>query len=318
MLCPHEALNSAVTLGVENAMTRMSHVSAVHNEERWLEAMVQSWLRQSSGRDAELVLVDDHSDDATSSIGERLAGEYERVRFFSSSGQGRRRGKVAAFNLGIERATGDFIGLIAGDDTFPADALSHWFTAVEAYSGSDLVVAFGRLRTMSSRKKEDGLIIPRKHRGNRSGGTSLFSRALAQIVFPIPEQLQSEDTWTAFALEAKASVVIELSHVVLNYRIHRDNSNPRNKDFPQMSTWMERQSQAFELLLDCDRLSLSAEDELALRREISLEGLRQSGAVLRILMESEVPPRYRMRAVAMSRPSLWRLRQVLFRYLSGW
>lgn len=301
-------------------MPRFSHVSAVHNEERWLPAMIESWQHEADAVEssAELIIVNDHSEDATEAVAQTYADRDPRIRVFSSQDQGRRRGKVAAFNLGVENSAGEFIGLIAGDDLMAPGALGVWSCAVADFSSQDRVVAFARLQTMSDDPKADGLVIPRRPVGNRSGGTSLFSRALAEFVFPIPDELPSEDIWTSHLLTAKADVIIDLAEIVLLYRIHAGNSNPRARGFAEMSVAMNKRARAYDLMLDDSQLELTDEQRETLAARVALKRWRVTGNVRAILGETRTTWSQRLRVATMANPSLWRLRQKFFRHFSGW
>lgn len=299
-------------------MPRISHVSAVRNEERFINSMIESWLREADDRSAELIIVDDHSDDDTFEIVVQWAERDVRIRPFSGRAAGLRHGKVAAFNYGIQVSRGDFVGLIAGDDLVAPGAYQSWEGALDSFGGEDLVVAFGRLRTVSADAKADGIVIPRRAVGNRSGGTSMFSRAIAAEVFPIPEELASEDTWTAYLLPALANHVVEMADIVLLYRIHSGNSNPRDREFDDMSAWMNSRSKAYSLMLDSPQLKLSPDQRNELAGLLELEALRFAGDLSGVLSHRRSGMKERLRAASMARPSLWRYRRLLFRYLSGW
>jgi glycosyltransferase involved in cell wall biosynthesis len=296
---------------------RFSHVSAVQNEERWLPRMIESWQVATKDLNAELVVVDDHSDDDTHAIALRYAQADPRIKVLSSARSGRRGGKVAAFNLGVENASADFVGLIGGDDEFPIEAFRRWSQSVDGFSGEDSVVAFGRLRTMSSSPKFDNVVIPREPVGNRSGGTSLFSRALAAEVFPIPEELPSEDTWTSFLLPALADTIVEVPGIILHYRIHPGNSNPRHRDFASMTESIHRRARAHQLLLQEPRLRLTEGQRAQLVNLVDLEAKRYSGDLFGVLRQKEIPLRKRISAASMTTPTWWRARQGMFRQLSG-
>lgn len=143
-----------------------------------------------------------------------------------------------------------------------------------------------------------------------------MTRALADRVFPIDETLVSEDLWLTRASEGLGEVR-ESPQVVLNYRIHPGNSNPRNVKFAAMSQSLGERNRAWGALLKCDRFTLSAKT----RRELSfledMERLRLRGRILTILVKREVPFGDRAAYAAGASASLFWLRKRLFRLLSG-
>jgi len=80
-----------------------------------LQRAVESILGQSFGN-FELLIVDDHS---TDSAIDRLGVDDPRMRILKNTGTG----LVDALNLGIERATGEWIARMDGDDIATADRL---------------------------------------------------------------------------------------------------------------------------------------------------------------------------------------------------
>lgn len=297
-------------------MTRISFVSAVRNEATHIEEMIDSWARQSA--DTELIVVDDNSTDATPAIVAELVGRHSGLTLLSLAENGGQRGKVAAFNLGVTAARGDFIALFGGDDVMPLGSVGIWTAAVEPYSREQRVAAFGKLQTMSESDSHDGMILPRGTKGERSGGTSMFSRGLSELVFPIPAHLPSEDIWTSFLLPNLADVVIEVPEVILYYRIHEGNSNPRGMGFAEMSKRIADRKRAYAEIRDLKTPLLSPAQRTEIDGLIALEAARQQGNPRVILSVREVPLKDRLRALAMSSPGMWSTRQRFFRAFSGW
>ena len=297
-------------------MTRISFVSAVRDEAPYIADMINSWAVQAG--DTELIIVDDNSTDATPAIVAELVGRHSGLTLLSLAENGGQRGKVAAFNLGVTAARGDFIALFGGDDVMPLGSVGIWTAAVEPYSREQRVAAFGKLQTMSESDSHDGMILPRGTKGERSGGTSMFSRGLSELVFPIPAHLPSEDIWTSFLLESLADVVIEVNEVILRYRIHPGNSNPRGLPFDQMSERIAVRKQANVEIRERMSHLLTPSEQARLQGLIDLEAARQSGNPRAVLAVRGVSWTDRVRTLSMTTAPLWATRQRFFRFFSGW
>lgn len=293
---------------------KVSVLSAVHNEEAFLREMLSS-LHAQTHRNWELILVSDGSTDRTMDIVQKACLEDSRVK---AAGTGEKVGKAAAFNRAYDASSGDIIVLLAGDDTLPPSSLE---TRVNALAGIDpattCAVGFFKFRVMSDNPRVDGIILPRGHATSRSGGVFAMSRALAQIIFPVDERLISEDIWLSHASEALADTVREDPTIVLNYRIHSGNSNPRQRPFPEMSEAMAARHEAWRLLTESDRLQLPPSTKKRLQDLYSAELLRRRGRPLDLLFLKNLPFPDRAAMAAMSTPSLYRVRTLLDRYLSG-
>ena len=86
----------------------VSVILPVHNGGAYLGEAVDSILNQSR-RNLELLLIDDHSDDAAITD---LAVQDPRLKVLESPG----RGVAQAFNHGLRHATGHFIARMDADD----------------------------------------------------------------------------------------------------------------------------------------------------------------------------------------------------------
>jgi glycosyltransferase involved in cell wall biosynthesis len=90
---------------------RVSVVLPVRNEERYIEAAIQSILRQTFA-DLECIVVDDESTDDTGRILSRIAAQDGRVRIVGAEGSG----LVAALNIGVKHARGAYVARMDADD----------------------------------------------------------------------------------------------------------------------------------------------------------------------------------------------------------
>ncbi|MFI3293000.1 MAG: glycosyltransferase [Rikenellaceae bacterium] len=96
---------------LHNKELLISVIIPIYNVERYLEECVRSVVEQSY-KGLEIILVDDGSSDSSGAICDRFAVEDPRVRVFHKESGG----VSDARNLGIEKATGDYIIFIDSDD----------------------------------------------------------------------------------------------------------------------------------------------------------------------------------------------------------
>jgi glycosyltransferase involved in cell wall biosynthesis len=292
---------------------KVSILCAVHNEERFIPQMLTS-VRSQSHPDWELLVVDDGSSDNTPAHVSGAAAADTRVKLVS---HGRKIGKVRAFNRAYHASTGDIVVLLAGDDYLPVDSLSARVAALSSVASTTRAVAFFKLRTVSENPRFDGMVLPRGGSSSRSGGCITLTRALADDVFPIDETLVSEDIWLAFAAVARASLVINRPSIVLNYRIHEGNSNPRSLPFSQMSASMRARHLAYSALLSAKSLELSPSSRRDLEALETAERFRQRGQTLRLLFETAIPVLDRAAMASMSNPTLYAVRSRFYSFFSG-
>ncbi len=111
---------------------KYSVIIPVYQTERYLKDCVNSLLNQTVDSDHEIILVDDGSKDSSGKIADDLANEYESIKSFHKTNGG----AASARNYGLQRATGDYVLFIDGDDTVE----STLFEKVKLLLNYDLVI----------------------------------------------------------------------------------------------------------------------------------------------------------------------------------
>lgn len=144
----------------------ISIVVAVYNEEKYLSQTLESLCNQP-GVDYEIIVMDDKSTDNTKSIIHEFSDKYDFIKYIENPV----KGKVNAFNYGISKAKGKYACLFAGDDIMPEGSLKARFNHVETALNDDTPgTGLYKIKTISTNKKFDGHIVPKKKgKGNPSG-----------------------------------------------------------------------------------------------------------------------------------------------------
>ena len=102
-------------------MPTVSYVVTVYNKALYLPFVVEGLKRQEGDFEREFIFVDDGSTDDSLAILKRLTAGWSDVSIIEQENQG----PAPATNAGFERATGDYIKPVDGDDV-----LYPWTTAV--------------------------------------------------------------------------------------------------------------------------------------------------------------------------------------------
>lgn len=294
----------------------VSILSPVYNEAEHIEEMIASVLGQSYSA-IELILVDDGSTDNTVAIAKRSEANDPRVRVVDEG----KLGKVAAFNRAFLESTGDVILLMGGDDVMPPNSIAARVQAVlsQRSMAAPKIAVFARLVTFSLNPKFDGQTIPRKKsRGGRSGGTIAMSRELAEVAFPIPSTLVAEDLWIGGVADSVADSCVVIPDIVLRYRIHPGNSNPRGQNFTKMTESIHERMKAYQLLADQRNFELPEIKREQFAILADLEDRRYIGDLRGVLASRDASVGARLRAASMLSPWLFGVRTRLFKLFSGW
>jgi len=206
-------------------MPRVSVIVAAHNAQATLTRAVESVVAQTMD-DWELLVVDDCSTDGTVAILESLATRLGgRLKVLSTSTN---QGPAMARNIGLEAASGEWIGFLDSDDEYLPDRLKMMLAATDERTD---VVACAHL--IVSTDGSERLRTPRRT-GDLSGTEAaaatlaeeqtnyvwdkLFrARAITDLRFP-PIRRAEDNVFTVSAL-SRARTVRYLSEPGIRYHV---------------------------------------------------------------------------------------------------
>ncbi|MDR2030627.1 MAG: glycosyltransferase [Puniceicoccales bacterium] len=140
---------------------KISVVVPIYNVERYLRQCLDSIVSQTM-RDLEIILVDDGSTDGSSAIVDEYAAKDGRiVAIHQANG-----GAGSAYNVGIARASGGYVGLVEGDDWIEPDMYEIFYNEAEKY-GADLIKApFYMYNSLSSKPLHRDIVWTVSERGS--------------------------------------------------------------------------------------------------------------------------------------------------------
>lgn len=118
-----------------NASYKVSIITVVYNGAETIEHTIQSVLRQTY-KNIEYIIIDGESTDGTQQIIEKYAD------YISCNISEKDDGLYYAMNKGIEKATGEIIGIINSDDWYADDAVE---SMVEFFHHNDVELAYGNI-----------------------------------------------------------------------------------------------------------------------------------------------------------------------------
>lgn len=164
---------------------KISVIVPVYNSINCLERCVRSICTQTYSR-IEILLIDDGSTDGTGELCERLAKEDNRIRVHHKENGG----ASSARNIGIDLATGEYLGFVDSDDYIESYVYEKMVRALE--EGNYPVVQISRDEVDEEGKRLPDVCVPPEkewfcdsesflkelllHRGDCSFCTKLFPR----------------------------------------------------------------------------------------------------------------------------------------------
>ncbi|MDO4465986.1 MAG: glycosyltransferase family 2 protein [Bacillota bacterium] len=114
---------------------KYSFIVPVYGCEKYLRKCVESLVNQTYANDYEIILVDDGSKDKSGQIADELANKYPFVFTFHKPNGG----ASSARNVGIQKAKGEYLLFIDGDDTVELSLLDK----IEKHLQEKSLVIFG-------------------------------------------------------------------------------------------------------------------------------------------------------------------------------
>lgn len=118
---------------------------ASYNHEKFVQEAVQSVLDQSF-QDFELIIIDDASTDNTVNIIKRFNDKRIHLTVLAQN-----QGQFVATNLGLEKARGEYIGILNSDDAFHPEKLNKQITFLENNSNIAAVFSFAEMINENNR-----------------------------------------------------------------------------------------------------------------------------------------------------------------------
>ena len=181
-------------------MTTLSVVIPAYNEEQGIAEIMQRVLavrgdlENTNNLNLELLVVDDGSHDKTVEIASQIASTNDGVRVIQHE---KNRGYGAALKTGFCNASGEWIGFLDADGTYPPEFFPKLCTV--AADGHDLVIGSrmaGEKSEMPAVRKLGNRIfaswinlLGRSKITDSASGMRVFKRDILEQVYPLPDGL---------------------------------------------------------------------------------------------------------------------------------
>lgn len=114
---------------------KISFLVPAFNVERTLCDAVESILRQGTEHQKEIIVIDDGSGDGTPGVAQKLSERYSEVCVLSCSNGG----EAHALNVGLARATGNFVAIVEAD----VELTNGWLEKVLSHFDDEKVIGVG-------------------------------------------------------------------------------------------------------------------------------------------------------------------------------
>lgn len=236
---------------------KLSVIVPLYNAEEYIERCLDSILMQQGVDDEfEVIVVDDHGQDGSVNVVERMQRSHDRGGCIRLIATEKNSGAWAARNLGMEHASGDWIGFVDADDWCEADMYARLIYAAESieadwgYCQARKEFVNGGSEILIQPDMKSGIITADMRRCMLTRGVAYFWTGIYRRDFltvngiQFPQGKFSEDSyfwWMTVMCSHRIAVVDEPMY---HYRI-QDNSVSKRPD----STKAEQKQRMYGLLL---------------------------------------------------------------------
>lgn len=199
---------------------KVSIITASYNSERFIKKTIESVLKQTY-QNWEMIIIDDCSSDNTESIVNRYIASDKRIKFYKLE---KNSGAAIARNLGINKATGEFIAFLDSDDLWDKKKLEK---QIEFMKKAKIGFSFTGYRLM----KEDGELLNKEIRVPEKVDYNYLLKntiigCLTVIIdkriigeFKMPELRAGQDTATWLSILRKGNIAYGYNEILASYRL---------------------------------------------------------------------------------------------------
>ncbi len=219
-------------------MPKISILVPIYNVEKYLRQCLESLINQSF-EDLEIICINDGSTDSSKQIVDEYRFRDKRIKLINKTNSG----YGDSMNMGLEAATGDYIGIIEPDDFTEHCMYEDLYKIAYQNPEINLIKSDWYLYSTNnnqSRKagkiKKDGIVNIRDYQKllkYQSIWTCLFKREFLNkynIRFLTTPGASYQDTSFAFKTFALAGNVYLTTKAYVHYRTDNDNSSVKSKE----------------------------------------------------------------------------------------
>lgn len=139
---------------LKSQKVKISIIVPVYNAEPYLESCLNSLLSQTLDN-IEIICINDGSTDQSKNILETYSKLNSKIKFFNQ----KNLGPAKARNLGLDKATGEFIMFCDADDTYTSTMCEDMYNAINKYN-VDLVMCNTQGYNRNGKKVSNGYYFP--------------------------------------------------------------------------------------------------------------------------------------------------------------
>lgn len=220
---------------------KLSILVPIYNVETYLAQALSSLVDQTL-TDIEIICINDGSTDGSLAIVKEFARNDDRIKIIDKTNSG----YGDSMNLGLERARGEYIGILEPDDWIETDAFAKLYQVAQKYHADVVKTNFyrsytdakaGTVNQFVSEITQEKVIEPKQDRSVFRFAPAIWS-AIYRRNFLTSNQIQFlptpgasyQDLSFSFKVWTLAKTAVLLPDAYVHYRIDNENSSVHNAD----------------------------------------------------------------------------------------
>ena len=218
--------------------TMISIIVPIYKVENYLKQCLDSIIGQSF-QDIEIILIDDGSPDNCPKICDEYQKLDDRIIVFHTENHG----LASARNLGVEKASGDWIMFVDSDDWVEPEFCETAYKNAINHNADMVLFGISIYEIDGSINKKhmncSGIITPQDavKYGTNAAWNKLYHRSLFDGI-RYPDGKLYEDIATTYKLVYKANRIVAINDLLYNYRLRKEGITHRN-DFTKFRDHFE-------------------------------------------------------------------------------
>ena len=273
-------------------MPKVSVIMPCFNHSEFLPASINGVLGQTYA-DLELIIIDDCSSDSSWKLAQRLVRTDARVRAVRNASH---RGVSHSRNIGLQLATGEFVGFCDADDIWESDKLAFQLNLLLTHPSHQLTycdaVIIDENSAMTGKRFSDLFPSPGTCNGELfhelvgrnfiNTQTVLMRNECLQRVSQFDEDLKVVEDWWYWIQLSRHCRFLYSEQPLARYRMHSRSTSLLH----QRTYCVSRFKVVRRILKQWSDLSLSTKADLVFRMGVDLCELRKYHAGRRLLWEA--------------------------------
>lgn len=226
----------------------VSAVLFVYNEERYITQMLNSILNQTVKVDS-IIVIDDFSTDNTRGIVEEYQKKYPFIEYYLND----KKGKINAYQKGLQLVKTDLFFISAGDDVLVLSFVEKMYNLIGSrqakFAYANCFITDENLTVLKIEEKKEFYSCKELIYKTFANGYLFGYSSIIKLFIPLPKELLFEDWYTCIKLSSILEKCYISEEPLWYYRRHSRASTAAFNTREKYYFYLDRDIRLFEVIL---------------------------------------------------------------------